>query len=79
MKLKSLFHYDIIIEKYGKLVKIRKLAKYRKIGPSGLKRIPTKSCVLKKMPVAHGDLVGYRFVYSTMFSICPKRQVKKLC
>ena len=55
MKLKSLLHYEIIMEKYGKLVKIRKLAKYGKIGPSSLKRIPTTNGLLKKIPATHGD------------------------
>ena len=78
MNLKSLLHYDIILEKYGKLVKIKKLAKYRKIGPSSLKRMPAINCVLKKIPAPHGDLVGCCFVYSTMVLVCPKRQVNKL-
>ena len=73
MKLKSLLHYDIILEKYDKLVKIKKLAKYGKIGPGRLKRILAANCVLMKMPVAHGDFVGYYFFYSTMVSVCPKR------
>ena len=73
MKLKSLLHYDIILEKYDKLVKIRKLAKYGKIGPSSLKRMPTTNGLLKKIPTPHGDIVGCCFFYSTMVSICPKR------
>ena len=73
MKLKSLFHYDIILEKYDKLVKIRKLAKYGKIGPSSLKRKPATNGLLKKIPIKHGDIVGCCFVYSTMVSVCPKR------
>ena len=58
MKLKSFFHYDIILEKYNKLVKIRKLAKFGNIGPSSLKRMPATNCVLNKIPATHGDLVG---------------------
>ena len=61
MKLKSLFHYDIVIEKYNKLVKIRKLAKYGNIGPSSLKRMPATNGLLKKMPAPHGDIVGFCF------------------
>ena len=45
MKLKSLLHYDMFLEKYDKLVKIRKLAKYGKIGPSNLKMMLAKNCV----------------------------------
>ena len=56
--MKSLLHYDIILGKYDKLVKIKKLAKYGKIGPSNLKRMPATNCVLNKMPTAHGDIVG---------------------
>ena len=56
MKSKSLLHYDIILEKYDRLVKIRKLTKFGNIGPSILKRIPTTNCVLKKMPTPHGIL-----------------------
>ena len=33
---KSLFHYGIVLEKYDKLVKTRKLAKFGNIGPSSL-------------------------------------------
>ena len=73
MNLKSLLHYDIILEKYGKLVKIMKLVKYEKIGPSSLKRMPATNCVLKKMPAQHGDIVGFCFFYSTMVSVFPKR------
>ena len=76
--MKSLLHYDIILEKYDKLVKIRKLVKYGKIGPSSLKRIPATNCVLKKMPAQHGDIVGCYFFYSTMVSICPKNLKKNL-
>ena len=57
MKLKSLLHYDIALEKYGKLVKIRKLAKCGNIGPSSLKRMPATICVLNKMLTTHGDIV----------------------
>ena len=73
MKMKSLFHYDTILEKYEKLVKIRKLAKCGNIGPSSLKRMPTINGLLKKMPTPQGDIVGYCFFYSTMVSVCPKR------
>ena len=78
MNLKSLLHYDIVLEKYGKLVKIRKLAKYGNIGPSSLKRMPATNGLLKKMPTPHGDIVGWCFVYSTMVSFCPKRPWKKI-
>ena len=73
MNMKLFLHYDIILEKYDKLVKIRKLAKYGKIGPSSLKRMPTTNGLLKKIPIAHGDIIGYFFVYSTMVSFCTKR------
>ena len=63
----------IISEKYNKLVKIRKLAKYGNSGPSILKRMPTTNGLLKKMPTTHGDIVGCFFVYSTMVSVFPKR------
>ena len=66
MKLKSLLNYDIVLEKYGKLVKIGKLAKYGKIGLSSLKRMPSTNCVLKKIPATHGDIVGCCISYSTM-------------
>ena len=58
MKLKSLLHYDIVLEKYGKLVKIMKLTKYGNIGPSSLKRIPTTNGLLNKILAPHGDIVG---------------------
>ena len=74
MKLKSLLHYDIVLEKYNKLVKIRKLAKWRNnICPSSLKRMPTTNGVFKKMPTPDGDIVGWCFFYSTMVSVFPKR------
>ena len=57
-------------------MKIRKLAKYRKIGPSSLKRTPATNCVLKKMHAPHGDIVGSCFVYSTMVLVFPKRPWK---
>ena len=63
MKLKLLLHYDIIMEKQGKLVKIRKLDKCGNVGPSSLKRMPTTNCVLRKMPIANGDIVGFCLVY----------------
>ena len=66
------------MEKYDKLVKIRKLAKYGKIGPSSLKRMPATNCVLKKILATHGDLVGHCFVYSTMVSVCPKRPWRRI-
>ena len=65
--------YDIVLEKYDKLVKIMKLAKCGNIGPSSLKRMPTTNGLLKKIPAPHGDIVGCFFVYSTMVSVCPKR------
>ena len=73
MKLKSLLHYEIILEKYDKLVKIRKLVKYGKIGSSSLKRMLATNCVLKKMPATHGDVVGFCILYSSMLSFCLKR------
>ena len=73
MKLKSLLHYDIVLEKFRKLVKIKKLAKCGNIGPSSLNRMPATNGLLKKIPAPHGDIVGYCFVYSTMVSVCPKR------
>ena len=39
MKLKSLLHYGIVLEKYDKLVKIRKLAKFGDVGPSSLENV----------------------------------------
>ena len=39
MKLKSLLHYDIVLEKYDKLVEIKKLAKFGNIGPSSLENV----------------------------------------
>ena len=72
MNMKSLLHYDIILEKYRKLVKIKKLAKYGNTGPSSLKRMPTTNGLLNKMPAPHGDILGYCFVYSTMVSVFPK-------
>ena len=65
MKLKSLLHYDIVLEKYDKLVKIRKLAKCGNISPSSLKRMPTTNGLLNKIPKPHGDIVGCYFFYST--------------
>ena len=61
MKWKSLLHYDIVLEKYGKLVKIKKLAKCGNIGPSSLKRMPTTNGLLKKILATHGDIVGCFF------------------
>ena len=58
MKLKSLLHYDIVLEKYDKLVKIEILAKFGNIGPSSLKRMPATNGILNKMPAPHGDIVG---------------------
>ena len=69
MNLKSVLHYDIVLEKYGELVKIGKLAKFGNIGPSNLKRMPATNCVLNKMPTPHGDIVGCYFFYSTMVSV----------
>ena len=62
MKLKPLLHYDIVQQKYDKLVKIKKLAKYGNIGPSSLKRMPAKNGLLKKMLAPHGDIVRYCFL-----------------
>ena len=70
--MKSLLHYDIVLDKYDKLVKIRKLAKFENIGPSSLKRMPAINVFLKEIPAPHGDVVGCCFVYSTMVSFCPK-------
>ena len=58
MKSKSLLHYDIVLENYKKIVKIRRLAKYGNIGPSSLKRMPAINGLLNKMPAPHGDIVG---------------------
>ena len=59
MDLKSLFHYDIILEKYGKLVKIGKLVKYRKIGPSSLKKMPATIHGLRKLPIPLNYPINY--------------------
>ena len=77
MNLKSLLYYDIIREKYGKLVKIKKLVTYGKIGPSSLKKIPTTNCVLKKMPTAHGDSVGCCFFLPKYGLSLSKETLKK--
>ena len=61
------------MDKYDKLMKIRKLAKYGKIGPSSLKRMPATNGLLKKIPTAHGNIVGCCFVYSTMVLVFLKR------
>ena len=58
MNMKSLLHYDIVLEKYDKLVKIRKLAKFGNIGPSSLKKMLATNFLLKKMPTPHRDIVG---------------------
>ena len=63
MKLKSLLHYDIILEKFDKLVKIKKMAKCGNIGPSSLKRMPATNGLLKKIPTPHGDIVGSYFFH----------------
>ena len=55
MNSKSLLHYDIVLEKYEKIMKMRKLAKYGNIGPSSLKRMPATNGLLKKMSAPHGD------------------------
>ena len=73
MNFKPLFHYDIVLEKYDKLGKIRKLVKFGNIGPSNIKRMPATNGVFKKIPTPHKDIVGCWFVYSTMVSFCPKR------
>ena len=39
MKLKSLLHYDIILDRYGRLVKIRKLTKYGINSQNWFKRV----------------------------------------
>ena len=78
IKLKSLLHYDIILEKYDKLIKIGKLAKFGNIGPSILKRMPAINGLLKKIPTPHGDIVGCLFIYLTMVSVCPKRQLNRI-
>ena len=72
MNSKSFFPYDIVLEKYDKLEKIRKLAEYGNIGASSLKRMPATNGLLKKIPAPQGDIVGCCFVYSTMVSVCPK-------
>ena len=70
--MKSLLHYEIILEKYDKLVKIGKLAKFGNIGPSSLKRMLATNYVFKTMTSPHGDIVGCCFFYSIMVSVCPK-------
>ena len=47
----------IILEKYGNLVKNRKMTKCWKTGSGSLKKIPATNCVLKKMPTPYGGLV----------------------
>ena len=61
MKMKLLLNYDFVLEKYDKLVKIKKLTKYGNIGPSSLKRMSATNCVFKKMLAPHGDIVGCCF------------------
>ena len=45
------------MEKYNKLVKIRKLAKFGNIGPSSLNRMLATNGVFKKMPAPHGEIL----------------------
>ena len=78
MNLKSLLHYDIILEKYYKLVKIMKLAKYGKIGPSNLKRMPATSGLLKKMPAENGDVVVFFFLLNHGLSLSKETLKKNL-
>ena len=47
----------IILEKYGNLVKNRKMTKCWKTCLGSLKKIPATNCVLKKMPAPYGGLV----------------------
>ena len=47
----------IILEKYGNLVKNKKMTKCWKIGSGSLKKIPATNCVLKKMPAPYGGIV----------------------
>ena len=47
----------IILEKYGNLVKNKKMTKYWKTGSGSLKKIPPTNCVLKKMTTPYGGLV----------------------
>ena len=46
-------------------MKIGKLAKYGKNGPSSLKRMLATNGLLKKILEPHGDIVGCYFFYST--------------
>ena len=81
MKLKSLLHYHIVLEKYDKLVKIKKLAKYGNIGPSSLKRMLATNGLLKKMPAAHGDIVGCCLCtqpWSQFVQVCPEEEFMDL-
>ena len=66
------------MEKYDKLVKIRKLTKYGNIGPSSLKRMPATNGLLNKMPAPHGDIAGCCFFYSNIVSVCLKRSRKRI-
>ena len=72
------FIIDIVLEKYDKLVKIRKLAKYGNIGPSSLNRMPATICVLKKMPKTWGycRLLFYLINYGLSLSkYTPKKNL----
>ena len=66
--------YDIVLEKYGKLVKIRKLAKCGNIGPSSFKRIPTTNGLLKKMSIGYCRLLFCLLNHGLSFS---KETLKK--
>ena len=45
----------IILEKYGNLVKNKKMTKCWKTG--SVKKMPATNCVLKKIPTPYGGLV----------------------
>ena len=47
----------IILEKYGNLVKNKKMTKCWKTGSGNLNKIPATNYVLKKMPAPYGGLV----------------------
>ena len=48
---------NIILEKYGNLVKNMKMTKCWKNGSGSLKKMPATNFVLKKIPAPYGGLV----------------------
>ena len=80
MNLKSLLHYDIVLEKYNKLVKTRKLTSLGILVQVALRGgIPT-NCVLKKMPTPHGNILGYFFfLLNHVLSFSKETMKKNLC